>query len=203
MSSPRWQASGLLFENCSCQLLCPAHVSFKQTCQGDRCRGHWAFHLDAGHFEDTALGNTNVVVVFDAPTTMYDGGWTQLFYVDERATAPQRHAIEAIFSGRVGGPWAVLARFVSRQLETRVMPMQFEDQGRTKKLTVPDLFETTVTAIRGADGDGDAVLSNLHNVIHGPVHTMARGASRQTDPDLNFDIGGTHALYSYFSWKVE
>ena len=205
MSTPFWQASGLLFENCSCQLLCPAHLSFKQTCDGNRCRGHWTFHIDSGHYKDTdtALGNTNIAVLFDAPTTMYDGDWTQVFYIDDRTTPAQRHALEAIFSGRAGGPWAILARFVSRQLDTRVVPMHFEDRGRKKRLVVPSLFDTRVTAVRGADGDGDAVISNLHNVIHGPVHTMARGTSQHTDRDLGFEINGTHALYSYFSWKVD
>lgn len=203
MSSPSWQANGLLFENCSCQLLCPAHLSFKQTCDGDRCRGHWVFHLDSGHYSGTALRDTNIAVVFDAPTTMYDGDWTQVFYIDERATRPQRQALEAIFSGQAGGPWAILNRFVSKQLESRVVPMQFEDQGRKKRLTIPNLFDTTVDAIRGANRDDDAILANLHNVIHGPVHTMARGSSRHTDRELGFEINGTHALYSYFSWKVD
>ena len=199
MSSPSWQANGLLFENCSCQLLCPAHLSFKQTCDGDRCRGHWVFHLDSGHYSGTALRDTNIAVVFDAPTTMYDGDWTQVFYIDERATRPQRQALETIFSGQAGGPWAILNRFVSKQLESRVVPMQFEDQGRKKRLTIPNLFDTTVDANR----DDDAILANLHNVIHGPVHTMARGSSRHTDRELGFEINGTHALYSYFSWKVD
>ena len=107
------------------------------------------------------------------------------------------------FSGRAGGPWQVLGRFVARQLATRFVPMQFEDAGREKRLTIPELFATTVTAIRGADGAGDAVLSNLHNVIHGPMHTLARGRTRCTDPRLGFSVDGTHGLYSYFSWKVD
>ena len=203
MLGPIWQASGLLFENCSCQLLCPAHISFKQTCDGERCRGSWVFHLDAGHFEDITLGNINVAVVFDAPTTMHSGDWTQVFYIDERTTEPQRRAIDDIFTGKVGGPWAILNRFVSRQLDTRIVPMQFSDSGREKKLSVPRLFNTTVTAIRGADGNTEAVLSNLRNVIHGPSHTMARGKSRHTNPDLSFEVEGTHALYSHFFWKED
>ena len=199
--NPNWQLNGLLFENCSCQLLCPAHVSFKQTCEGERCNGHWIFHIDAGNFEETDLGNTNIAVVFDAPATMYRGGWTQVFYIDDRTNPQQRQALEKIFSGTVGGPWEVLNRFVSHQLETRTGKMHFEDNGRDKSLTIDDLFDATVTAIRGSDGDGDAVISNLHNVIHGPVHTLAKGTSSHSDPALGFELERTHAIYSYFSWK--
>ena len=202
MASHQWNAKGLLFENCSCQLLCPAHVSFKHTCDGDRCHGHWCFHIDSGQFNDVSLNNTNIAVVFEAPTTMYEGDWTQVFYVDEATSPAQRHALESIFSGHTGGPWSVLSRFVSEQLETRVVPMTFEDNGRQKTLVIPGIFETTISAVPGADGDGDAIISNLHNVIHGPVHTMARGKSRHTDSTLGFSVENTHALYSYFSWNV-
>ena len=202
MASHQWSAKGLLFENCSCQLLCPAHVSFKHTCDGDRCHGHWCFQIDSGQFNDVSLNNTNIAVVFEAPTTMYEGDWTQVFYVDEATSPAQRHALESIFSGHTGGPWSVLSRFVSEQLETRVVPMTFEDNGRQKTLVIAGIFETTISAVPGADGDGDAIISNLHNVIHGPVHTMARGKSRHTDSTLGFSVENTHALYSYFSWNV-
>ena len=202
MASHQWNAKGLLFENCSCQLLCPAHVSFKHTCDGDRCHGHWCFHIDSGQFNDVSLNNTNIAVVFEAPTTMYEGDWTQVFYVDEATSPAQRQALESIFSGHTGGPWSVLSRFVSEQLETRVVPMTFEDNDRQKTLVIPGIFETAISAVPGADGDGDAIISNLHNVIHGPVHTMARGKSRHTDSTLGFSVENTHALYSYFSWNV-
>lgn len=202
MSDAAWHARGLLFENCSCQLLCPAHISFKQVCIGDRCRGHWAFHIDTGRFGETTIDNLNIVIVFEAPTRMYSGDWTQIFYIDQSASGAQRVALEAIFSGRAGGPWAILSRFVSRQLDTQFVPMRFEDRGREKHVMIPGVFETTVTAIRGGDGQGDAVLSNLHNVIHGPVHVLARGRTRSTNPAVAFANEQTHGLYSHFAWEV-
>ena len=201
MSGTSWHASGLLFENCSCQLLCPAHVSFKQICTGDRCRGHWAFHIDVGRFGETAIDDLTLVIVFEAPVRMYSGDWTQIFYIDRRASGAQRVALEAIFSGRAGGPWAVLNRFVAHQLDTQVVPMRFEDRGREKHVAIPDVLETTVTAIRGSDGEHDAVVSNLYNVIHGPEHVLARGHTRSTNPTLAFEHERTHGLYSCFSWE--
>ena len=198
--TPRWWATGLVFENCNCQLLCPGHLSFKQACTNERCQGHWACHVDEGRWDDTDIADTNGVVVFDAPQRMYDGGWSQACYIDERATEPQRGALDAILSGRAGGPWAVLGRFVETRLDTRFVPMRFEDDGREKRLTIPDLFDTTVTAIRGADGQADARLENLHNVLHGPTHILARGRTTCTDRVFDFRHEHTHGLYSRFSW---
>ncbi len=198
-----WQISGLLFENCNCNLLCPGHVSFKQPCTNDRCQGHWAIHVDCGQFGAVDLTGLNAVIVFDAPQRMHEGQWTQACYVDELATDPQRAALDSILSGRVGGPWKILGRFVETRLDTAYVPMQFEDQGREKRLTIPQLFDTRVQAIRGTDGTGDAVLENLHNVIHGPTHVLARGDTRCTDRVFNFLNTQTHGLYSRFAWAGE
>jgi predicted metal-binding membrane protein len=126
----QWNAEGLLFENCSCQVVCPGHFSFKQLCTYERCLGHWAIHFDKGHYGEVALKDLNVVIVFDAPQRMYDGGWTEVFYIDERADLAQREAIEAILSGQAGGPWQTLSRFVSTRLDARFVPIEFEDEGR-------------------------------------------------------------------------
>ncbi len=199
--TPPWQARGLLFENCNCDLLCPGHVSFKQSCSHDRCQGSWAMHLDSGRFGQVDLSGINAVIVFDAPRRMYDGGWTQACFIDKATTTAQRAAVDDILSGRAGGPWGILTRFVETPLDTRFVPMRFEDDGREKRLTIPDLFNTTVTAIRGADGQSDARIDNLHNVIHGPTHTLARGNTRCTHPSFDFLNEQTHGLYSRFSWK--
>ena len=195
-----WHARGLVFENCNCQLLCPGHVSFKQPCSNERCVGNWALHVDAGRFDAIDLAGLNAVIVFDAPQRMYEGGWTLASYIDKQATTAQRSALDTILSGHVGGPWAILDQFVTTRLATEFVPMQFHDEGRKKRLTIPDRFDTTVTAIRGADGQSDAVIQNLHNVLHGPVHTLARGHTQCRDRVFDFINDRTHGLYSRFSW---
>ena len=202
MPTTPWRATGLLFENCNCQLLCPAHVSFKQACTNERCLGHWTIRVDEGHYGDVDLAATTGVIVYDTPQLMYTGGWTQACYIDERATGPQRTALDDILSGGAGGPWAVLGRFVATRLETQYVPMRFEDDGRVKRLTIPDMLDTTVTAIRGADGEAEARLENLHNVIHGPTQVLARGRTRCTDRVFDFENERTHGLYSRFSWEA-
>jgi len=201
MSLPAWRATGVLFENCNCQLLCPAHVSFKQACTNERCHGHWALHIQEGYFGDVDLAGTNAVIVYDTPQLMFEGGWIQACYIDDGATETQRAALDAILSGREGGPWAVLGRFVETRLDTRFVSMRFEDDGREKRLSVPDVIETTITAIRGADGDTEARLENLHNVLHGPTHILARGHTRCTDRLFDFENQRSHALYSQFTWE--
>ncbi len=86
-------------------------------------------------------------------------------------------------------------------LDTRFVPVSFEDAGDEKRMQIPDVLRTSVTAIRGRDGIGHAVLSNLYNVIHGATHVLARGDTFCTDERLGFDTRRTHGLFSEFSWS--
>lgn len=201
--STTWTAQGLLFENCSCQLICPAHISFKQHCTYERCRGHWCFRFEDGQYGASSLVGLNTVVVFDSPQRMYDGDWLEAIYIDERADDAQRQAIENIFKGRAGGPWEVLARFVETWLPTRFVPIQFVDSGREKRMWIDNLFETSVKSLRAKDDGGLVTLENLFNQIHGETHVLARGKTRCRDGAIEINNDGTHGLYSHFSWTGE
>lgn len=199
--APNWWAQGLLFENCNCQVMCPAHVSFKQNCTHEKCIGHWALHFAGGAYGDLPLADLNALILFETPQQMYSGNWTQLIYIDERANPAQREALLTILTGRAGGPWPVLARFVGKWLEPRFVPFRMEIEGRRKTLTVDGLFETVVEAVRGTDPEREVIIENLFNQIHGPVHVLAKGSTKYSDRGLVMDTQGTHGVYSNFSWK--
>jgi hypothetical protein len=201
-TAPPWSASGLLFENCNCQLVCPGHMGFKQLCTHARCVGHWSIHVDEGRFGETALDGLNAVILYDTPQHMISGGWTEAFYLDERADEAQRRALEAILSGAAGGPWSVLARFVAKRLETRFVPLRFEDAGRKKRMAIEGVFETAIEAIRGQDKEREAALENVFNQIHAPRQVLARGFTRCSDRGFSISNDDSHAIWSRFSWKV-
>ncbi len=202
MTELRWWARGLLFENCNCQLVCPGHMSFKQRCTHERCRGYWALHFDDGRYQEISLGGFNVVILFDSPQQMFAGGWTTAMYIDERANEQQRQKIEQILSGRAGGPWSVLARFATERLGTQFLPIHFEDAGRKKRMWIEGVFDTSIEAIRGKDKSSEVVMSNFFNQIHAPLQVLALGQTRSTNRALSIETENTHALYSKFSWQV-
>ncbi len=157
-SNKKWWARGLFFENCNCQIVCPGHVSFKQLCTHERCFGHWSVHIEEGAFGDISLSDLNVVILYDCPQKMFEGGWTELLIVDVRGTEAQRCAIETILTGKAGGPWVILSRFVSRRLKSRFLPIHFDGQGRKKRMWVDGLFDTTIENILGQYRNFDVVI---------------------------------------------
>jgi hypothetical protein len=199
-SEKGWRMKGLIFENCNCQIICQGHISYRQLCTHERCLGHWAIHIDRGQFNGVALDDLNIVILYDTPQLMISGGWTEVLYIDERANEGQRRAIEHILTGQAGGPWVVLSRFVTKRLETRHLPIHFEDQGRRKRMWVEGYFDTAIENLRGQDGSRDVLIENLFNQIHGSPQVIASGETSYRDGELAASTKGTHALYSHFSW---
>ncbi|HEX9728447.1 MAG TPA: DUF1326 domain-containing protein [Gemmatimonadales bacterium] len=197
-----WWVRGLLFENCNCQIVCPGHVHFDQLCTHERCLGYWGIAMHEGRFGDVDLAGRAAVVAYDSPQHMIDGGWTQRLIIDESATPAQRDAVEAILNGDAGGPWAVLARFVGRRVETRYLPIQIVDDAKSKALRIGGVVEASLEALRGRDRAGVVTFENMFNQIHAPSQVIARGSTAYDDGEIRVTTQGTHGLYSQFEWTV-
>lgn len=198
-----WWAEGLLFENCTCQVVCPGHIHFSQACTYDPCVGYWAIRIDDGAFGDVPLSGVKAVFSSRAPQRMIEGDWVEALVVDADATEEQRAAIEAILFGEVGGPWAVLNRFVGRRLPTRVLPIRIEEEGAEKRVVIEGIMDAEVKPIRGLDRDRPVTFSNLFNQIHAPEQVISRGTTRYDHGEVSMTTEGTHAIQSRFEWRVD
>jgi hypothetical protein len=197
-----WHASGLMFENCSCQLVCPGHMHFSNACTHERCVGYWAIRVDEGDYGGVPLAGLKAFIAFDSPQHMIEGDWTQVVIIDEVATPPQRHALETILNGHAGGSWAVLARFVSRRLETRYLPIVFSEDDTTKHAHIPGVLDASITQIKGRDRSQPVTFQNIFNQIHGSTQVLAIGQTRYDDGVIAIKTEKSHGLHSRFEWTV-
>ena len=212
-----WWARGLLFESCNCQVVCPGHVHFSQSCTHERCIGYWALRFDEGRYGATRLDGVRAVVAFECPQLMIAGDWTEVLLIDEEASPHQRKVVEAILRGEAGGPWEVLARFVSEWLPTRFVPIEIEDEDKVKRVRVgrghaarsasptagsATLLDASIENIRGWDRDLPVTFRNMFNQIHAPTQTIARGRTRGDIGGIRLRNDGTHGLHSRFDWRV-
>lgn len=198
----KWHARGLLFENCSCQLVCPGHMHFSQACTHERCLGYWAIRVDEGAYGDVPLAGLKAFIAFDAPQHMIEGNWTEVVIIDEAATPPQREAMEAILTGRAGGSWALLAKFVSRWLDTRYLPIEFTEEPHAKHARIPGLAEASITEIKGRDRSQPVTFENIFNQIHASTQVLALGSTAYDDGVIRIATKQTHGLHSKFEWVV-
>ena len=126
-----------------------------------------------------------------------------MLYIDAAATYDQAEALRAIFSGDAGGPWEILGHFFrdGKLTAVRRVPLEITIDATARTVRASDLVMLEVQAIRGADGEGTATITNLRNVIHGNVHTLARSNQTIRDEMLSWDEQGKHGLYSRFRWE--
>lgn len=196
-----WWVKGILFENCNCQLLCPAHVSFKQDCDLEPCLGFWGIRVEKGRFGPQVLGEQTAVVLYQSPKRMHTpASWRVQFLLDAGSDDAQRRALEQILSGEVGGPWQVLAKFFVERLPTRVAKIAFAAKGHEKRMSIEGMVDTELHGVESKRTGEPATLGNLFNVIHGQIQYLARGSSRTSAGEFAWSTEHKHALYSDFSW---
>jgi hypothetical protein len=177
-------------------------MHFSQNCTHERCKGYWAVRIDEGRFGDVPLADTRVLVAFDTPQRMIDGGWLQTIIIDEGASEAQRRALESIFMGHAGGPWEKLASFVATRQPTEFRAIRFEDDGPVKRASIVDRLKSVVTQIRGRDKSRPVLFENIFNQIHAPSQVIALGESDYDDGVVRFRTTGSHGLFSHFDWRV-
>jgi hypothetical protein len=160
-----------------------------------------AFHIDTGRFNDTALDGLNFLIVLWTPTVMADGHWKTAVYIDERADARQRDALSQILSGTMGGPAERWMRLTETFLGTRYVPMTYTREGKTRRVTIPEVIDCTIEGIQ-ARGQQDVM--TLTNTAH-PVSAslaLAQGiGSTYTDHGMHWDNTGKNAHFAAFHWQ--
>ena len=98
-----WRVTGQLHEVCSCKMLCPCWFGPAEPDQG-WCSGMLIFDVRQGEAEGIDLSGSKVVFAAEWPGDFWGGNGTARLYLDEAASADQQRELEAIFSGKKGGP---------------------------------------------------------------------------------------------------
>src|SRR3954454_20454505 len=110
-----WRIRGTYFESCNCDAICPCRRIDGRA--GGRsthgvCLGVLSWLIHEGAAEGTDLSGLPVALASRYSDDEPGSPWTWTLYLDARASAEQRTALEGIFTGRLGGdalrhfPWA-------------------------------------------------------------------------------------------------
>jgi hypothetical protein len=199
-ASKPWRIEGEYFESCNCELLCPCLLSHAQARPTEgHCDVVLAINITNGDCGGIDLSGLRAVQVLTTPGPMAQGNGTLAVYVDNRANDDQRSALEAIFTGRVGGPPSLLAGMVSRRLPTRSAQIDFTADGRRCQVSIPGITNVTVEGVIGA-GNQVVWLDNVGHPFSPRLAAAKAGESRYRDHDLVFDNAGRNGHFSPISW---
>jgi hypothetical protein len=156
--------------------------------------------IEDGEAAGTELAGLTVALAIRYDDDEPGSPWTWILYIDERATEEQQTALEAIFTGGLGGdalthfPWAWKA---SELLAVRRVPIELDHARRRQWLRIRDHVtvrirdrypseEAVTCVIPGHDRDGEELVAEQLRV---------------DDEGLAFDYSGTCGYAATFAYS--
>jgi hypothetical protein len=152
-----WRVAGAYLESCNCDAICPCRmvdgVIGGRSTHGI-CFGLLGWRVDEGQADELDLGGTSVALACRYDDDEDGSPWTLVLYLDDRASAAQRGALEDIFLGRRGGPHILKLPWVRRPSEVvAVRPARIELDASVRSLQVGDVAAIRVSR-RADEGHG-------------------------------------------------
>lgn len=159
-----WRFKAEYVKNCNCAMGCPC--DFWATPTHGSCQGMFADRILEGHYGNVKLDGLTFGGTYHWPGALHLGNGTFQPYLSDTSTPEQREAILTVMSGKAGNAWyEVLASVISRVLEPRFVPIEFE-------------FDLERRRARVSFG-GDEVLTTTE-----PVKNMATGKDHRVRLDM-------------------
>jgi len=201
MSDQSWRIEGEYFESCNCELLCPCLLSHAQVPPTEgHCDVVLAIHIAKGACGGVDLSGLNAVQALTTPGPMAQGNGTLAVYIDDRTNDARHAALEAIFTGKAGGPPSIITGMTARRLPTKTAAISFSSDGKVYKLSMAGISDVTVEGVAGA---GNQVVW-LDNVAHPFSHRLAAAkgtSSHYKDHSLSFENSGRNGHFSPINWS--
>jgi hypothetical protein len=147
---PQWRLEGDWFDVCKCDIPCPCEFARAPT-YGD-CDGILVWHVRKGSYGGVALDGLNVVALGYFKGNVWEGAKISMgMFIDERADARQREALQTIFGGQAGGWPAGFAQNIGEVRGIESAPIEVEIAGdlATWRAAIPGRVEAKAEALTG------------------------------------------------------
>jgi hypothetical protein len=129
-----YELRGQFLEACDCAVMCPCW--FEQDPDENECTGIVAWYVEQGQIEGVDVsGLTTVSASYHGGNRRHARARVALF-VDDRASDKQKDALEAAFTGTLGGPLGELAELTDEVADVERTKITLTSDGRRTKLTV-------------------------------------------------------------------
>jgi hypothetical protein len=197
-----WQLDGHVIEACSCKSICPCVLGPAEPDQS-WCSAALTFAITKGHSDGVDLSGRTVCWMIDLPKDFASGNGTVCIYIDDKADDRRRQELEAIFSGKKGGPAGVLASLVSNWLPSQSAAIT-ATLGDKPGFSVTGVGQASLTKV--VDGAGRvATLSSapVLGLIEIQKSEIARSdGARFAAPKMRAWQSGGHGSVSPFRWAA-
>jgi len=192
-----WRISGLYFEACNCELVCPCY-SAKPPTYG-YCEGNCAWYIQQGHARSGAvkLDGLSVLMAQRCAGLMRETEWQCWFYVDDRASPEQFDALKEIFTLSEGGH---LAKIFGRLWKVRGVeraPIEVKLGGWQHRASILGKLGLAIGVLKPEAGPTLCRLPNVPGLAALAEEDWFDGGP------LNFDYHDKNALTTTFAYHSD
>src|SRR6516165_9368908 len=194
-----YHLEGSLLEVCDCRVLCPCWIG--EDPDNGTCDSVQAWHFDSGRIEDVDVAGRTIAMVAHIPGNVLKGNFRVALYIDDGASDAQHQAILNVYSGKLGGPVAELAKLVGEVVSVERAPITFDVREGRGTLRVGDVSYAELEPYKGADGSNTTLSNTIFSTVPGaPVFVGKATRYRSKNAALGHDLNltGHNALQSTF-----
>ena len=205
---PEWRISGDWFDVCKCSVPCPCTFAQPPT-EGD-CEGILAWHIREGHFGDVSLHRLSIVGLGSFVGNIWAGAKADMaLFLDESADESQREALQAIWSGQVGGWPATFGEMIGnmRGLEFAHIDFDVADDLGSWRVEIPGKALGEATSLSGPTTPAEGARVQVLNapgaeVGPGQVATWGTATTDRAEAfDFAWERSGKSSKHFTFEWS--
>lgn len=199
-----YDLEGRLLEVCTCKVLCPCWIGEDADNDGT-CDSVVSYHIDKGRVRDVEVSGLTVAAAAHIPGNILKGNWKVAVFVDDKATPQQQDALLEVFTGKLGGPVADLAKLFGEVVGVSRAPISFGVKEGKGTLRIGKAIEADLQPFVGATGEPTKLQDSVFSTIPGsPAYVSKASKYRAEVPELghHLELSGHNAIQGHFRFQA-
>jgi hypothetical protein len=169
-----YQLEGDILEVCDCKVLCPCWIG--EDADNGTCDAIVAYKVEKGAIDGTDVSGLAICAMAFIPGNILQGNWRVALFVDERATKQQEEALLNVWTGKLGGPVADIAKLVGEVVAIQRAPITFEVKEGQGTLRVGSVAEAMMTPYKGPGDRVTTLNDSVFSTIPGSPAYISKAA---------------------------
>jgi hypothetical protein len=160
-----YQLEGKLLEVCNCNVLCPCWIG--EDPDNGTCDTVVAYHIERGTIDGSDVSGLTLALVAFIPGNILKGNWKVAVFVDDKASPKQQEALLNVWTGKLGGPVADLAKLVGEVVAVERAPITYTISGGEGTMKIGDVVDMAMAPYKGGTGNATTLNESIFSTIPG------------------------------------
>ncbi len=200
-----YELEGRLLEVCTCKVLCPCWIGEDSDSPDGTCDAVVSWHVDKGRVNGLDVSGLTVALLCHIPANILKGNWKVVAFVDDKATTDQQNALLDVFTGKLGGPVADLAKLVGEVAGVERAPISFDVQEGKGRLRIGNGIEAELAPYTGGTGKTTTLVDSVFSTIPGSPAYVSKAThykAKNAALGFNIDLHDHNAVQGKFRFQA-